>query len=96
MKVSLEEMKEFLLIDGTHQDAVITGLIEASEAELYGSGVRDMAEGDKLYPLYKLAIKILVSRYFEDRGQMEKTNVNMDYLISKLSMYRGEESADKL
>ena len=92
MSVSLIEMKQYLLVDGTHQDAVIESLIAASEAELQGSGVRKMTEGDELYPLYKLAIQILVSRRFEDRGQMEKANVNLDYLLSKLAMNRGEDS----
>lgn len=90
MQVTVQEMKKYLLIDGDHQDSVIEGLIEASEAELHGSGVREMVEGDKLYPLYKLAVKILVSRYFEDRGQAESNNVKLDYIISKLAMNRGD------
>lgn len=95
-KVTVNEMKEYLYIDGNAQDNVINALIDGAESELLTSGVRKFHAGDEAYPLYKLAIQILVARHFEDRASTEKTNVNLDYIISKLAIASGGDTGEKL
>lgn len=88
--VTLEEVKKYLLYEDLEaQDDVIKVLIDAAEAELSLSGVNKFTSSDKEFPLYKLAIQIIVARNFEDRASMEKPGVNLDYIISKLSMSGG-------
>lgn len=87
--VTKEEMKDYLYVDGNHQDTVIEALIAGAESELLTSGVRKFKDGDEQFPLYKLAIQILVARHFEDRASTEKTNVNLDYIVSKLAIASG-------
>lgn len=94
--VSLEEMKEYLYFDGDHQDTVITVLIAGAESELLTSGVRKFTASDEQFPLYKLAIQILVARHFEDRASTEKTNVNLDYIVSKLAIASGGAPNEEL
>lgn len=64
----LNDVKEFLRVDGTYEDGVILSLIEAAKAELTLSGVIERKSGDPDYPLYELAIKVLVTQNYEDRG----------------------------
>lgn len=89
MAVEKEEVKKYLYIDGSHQDDVIEELIKSAEIELYLSGVDEFNPADKQYPLYRLAIMIIVARHFEDRSSMEKPGVNLDYIISKLAVSSG-------
>lgn len=85
----LDAMKEYLLIDGSLQDGVIKDLMAAAQEELKFSGVPD---SQKDSPLYNLAVKIMVSRNFEDRASTGKNNVNLDYIISKLAICGGGTS----
>ena len=67
----LEEVKPYLRVDGDYDDDVIVPLIKAAQASLVGSGVKkpneDTDEDSK--ELYGLAMKMLVSHWYENREQ---------------------------
>ena len=67
----LEEVKPYLRVDGDYDDGVIVPLIRAAQAKLTGSGVNkpnEDADEDTKY-LYELAVKMLVSHWYENREQ---------------------------
>ncbi|MEY8559597.1 head-tail connector protein [Jeotgalicoccus halotolerans] len=94
--VTVEDLKEYLYVDGDHQNTTIESLIKGAESELALSGVKRFKEEDEAYPLYKLAVQILVARHFEDRASTEKTNVNLDYIVSKLAIASGGDPNERL
>lgn len=67
----LEEVKPYLRVDGNYDDMVISPLISSAKAKLKGSGVKEPDElaNDELKELYKLAVKMLVSHWYENREQ---------------------------
>ncbi|RWR06746.1 head-tail connector protein [Siminovitchia fortis] len=83
----LNDVKEFLRVDGTYEDGVILSLIEAAKAELTLSGVIERKSGDPDYPLYELAIKVLVTQNYEDRGLEKRDNRVLETLILKLKNF---------
>jgi uncharacterized phage protein (predicted DNA packaging) len=58
----LEEVKFYLRVDGDEEDASIQSLIDASKEYLRNT---DVVERDS--NLYRLAIKMLVSHWYENR-----------------------------
>ena len=87
MSLALSDMKEFLRVDGTYDDSVIESLIEAAKAELAMSGVVERPYGTPGYPLYELAVKVIVTQNYEDRGLEKRDNRVIESLILKLKSY---------
>lgn len=79
----LEEVKEYLKVDGTDEDTEILGLIDAAEAYLTNAGVTK----DETNELYKLAVKMLVVNWHENRqpiGKVDKLAFGLDSIITQL------------
>ena len=58
----LEEIKNYMRIDEDYDDNLINSLIEAANIYMVNAGVKNL-END----LYKLAIKMLVLHWYENR-----------------------------
>lgn len=79
----LEEIKEYLRVDGEYQDTEIQDLINAAEAYLTNAGIAV----DEMNELYKLAVKMLVSHWYENRqpiGKADKLAFGLESIISQL------------
>lgn len=63
-KSLLSHVKQYLRIDGDHDDNMLGLLISSAKEYLENAGVK---EQDK--PLYKLAITMLVTHWYEHREQ---------------------------
>lgn len=87
MSLAITDMKEFLRVDGTYDDSVIESLIEAAKVELTLSGVIERTYGSPDYPLYELAVKVIVTQNYEDRGLEKRDNRVLESLILKLKSY---------
>jgi len=77
-------VKDFLRIDGSEDDNILTLLIGAAEKDLRDSGVPVPTEKDERYDL---AIMLYVSLHYENRDpstQIDKLNVAYQSLILKL------------
>lgn len=62
MSVTLEEVKQYLRIDGSEDDNFLTSLITAADEYLFDAGVRSTISFR-----YKLAVMLLVSEWYENR-----------------------------
>lgn len=70
----LEELKEYLRIDGVYEDTTLNTFIESAKVTLIGSGVQLPTDfyavdekGKEKYPLHRLAVISLASHYYENR-----------------------------
>ena len=88
LAVSLEEMKKYLLIDFDDQDNEIKELIYAAQSELATSGV---PFPEIVNPLYNLAVKMLVSNFYEDRNSIGTRGYKVDAIITKLAMNQHQD-----
>lgn len=61
--MELEELKEYLKIDGTDEDITISNLQLATEVYLKNTGITKDYTND----LYKVAIKLLVAHWYTNR-----------------------------
>ena len=78
----LEEIKEYMRIDDDVEDTLINSLIESANLYLLNAGVKNF-END----LYKLAIKMLVLHWYENReiiGEARKLSFSLDNIITQL------------
>lgn len=87
MSLMLNDVKEFLRVDGAYEDSVILSLIEAAKAELTLSGVVERKIEEPDYSLYELAIKVIVTQNYEDRGLEKRNNRVLESLILKLKSF---------
>lgn len=81
-KFMLEEILLHLRIDNDYELEYITSLIYAAKAFLKNAGVIEEKS-----ELYKLAIKILVSHWYENRevtGKADKLAYSLDSIITQL------------
>lgn len=88
----LEELKLFLRVDGTDEDDLIQALQTSAEEYLTNSGVnKDYDKG-----LYKLAIKLLVGHWYENRSvetigkNISKIAFSLDAIIFQLKHTQNE------
>ena len=88
LAVSLEEMKKYLLIDFDDQDNEIKELIYAAQSELATSGV---PFPEIVNPLYNLAVKMLVSNFYEVRNSIGTRGYKVDAIITKLAMNQHQD-----
>ncbi len=81
-KLLLEELKLYLRIDHTDEDGLLNGLLSSATGYLKNAGCV-VTEGE----LYDLAIKILVSHWYENRevvGKADKLAYSLDSIITQL------------
>lgn len=90
--MELQELKLFLKLDDSEEDELIKGLQLAAEEYLTNAGIKkDYAKG-----LYKLAIKILVSHYYENRAvetigkNVSKIAFGLDTILMQLKYSQGD------
>lgn len=92
--MDLEELKLFLRIDGEEEDLLIEGLQFAAEEYLTNAGIKM----DYTKELYKLAIKILISHWYENRHvenvgkNVRKIAFGLDTIIVQLKYTQGDVS----
>jgi uncharacterized phage protein (predicted DNA packaging) len=90
--LEIEEIKEFLKLDSSEDDSLITGLQLAAEEYLKNAGVTKNYSSE----LYKLVIKILISHWNENRtavviGSISKTlEFSLNSMIIQLQCLSGD------
>jgi uncharacterized phage protein (predicted DNA packaging) len=90
--MDLEELKLFLRIDGEEEDSLIEGLQLGAEEYLTNAGIIK----DYTKELYKLAIKILVSHWYENRSvetigkNVSKISFGLDTILIQLRYSQGD------
>lgn len=90
--MTLEELKLFLRVDGTDEDSLIEGLQLSAERYLRNAGVNK----DYTDELYKLAIKLLVGHWYENRNvetigkNISKIAFSLDAIIFQLKYTQNE------
>ena len=91
--MTLEELKLFLRVDDTEEDTLIQALQIASEEYLANAGILK----DYTKELYKLAIKILVGHWYENRHidnsyskDVSKIAYTLDVILVQLKYTMGD------
>lgn len=90
--MNLQDLKLFLKIDDGEEDTLIQGLQLAAEEYLTNAGISK----DYTKELYKLAIKILVSHWYENRlvetigKNVSKVAFSLDTIIIQLKYSQGD------
>jgi|SRR5699024_3338016 len=67
----IEHVKEYLRIDGDHDDAMLGLLIDSAKEYLKNAGVKEQKSD-----LYNLAITMLVTHWYENRNQEADSRTN--------------------
>lgn len=89
--MNLEDLKLFLRIDDYEEDTLIEGLQLGAEEYLTNAGIKK----DYTKELYKLAIKILVSHWYENRSvetigkNVSKIAFGLDTILIQLKYSQG-------
>ncbi|MBE6043546.1 MAG: phage gp6-like head-tail connector protein [Clostridium thermopalmarium] len=81
--MELDELKLFLRVDGEEEDELIQGLQLAAEEYLINAGVNK----DYSKELYKLAVKLLVTHWYNNRevtGKADRLAFSLDTIILQL------------
>lgn len=81
--MELDELKLFLRVDGEDEDTLIQGLQLGAEEYLLNAGINK----DYTKELYKLAIKLLVTHWYNNRevtGKADKLAFSLDTIILQL------------
>lgn len=90
--MNLEDLKLFLKIDDHEEDALIEALQLSAEEYLTNAGINK----DYSKELYKLAIKILVSHWYENRAietigkNVSKIAFGLDTILIQLKYSQGD------
>lgn len=90
--MNLEDLKLFLRIDDDEEDTLIEGLQIGAEEYLTNAGIKK----DYSKELYKLAIKILVSHWYENRNietvskNVSKIAFGLDTILIQLKYSQGD------
>ncbi|QIB70685.1 phage gp6-like head-tail connector protein [Aminipila butyrica] len=89
----LEEVKDYLRVDGSDDDSQVKGLISAADIYLENAGaVKDYDNN-----LYKLAVKILVTHWYENRLPVGEVTEEMAFSLRHILLqlkycYGGDET----
>jgi uncharacterized phage protein (predicted DNA packaging) len=79
--MEMAELKEYLRVDSDDEDVLITGLQKAAEEYLTNAGVNI----DYTKELYKLAVKVLVNHWYDNRMiNTDKPVGNLSYSLSAM------------
>lgn len=90
--MNLEELKLFLKIDDYEEDNLVQALQLSAEEYLSNSGIKK----DYSKELYKLAIKILVAHWYENRSvetigkNVSKIAFGLDTILIQLKYSQGD------
>lgn len=87
MIVNVDEMKEYLRVDGEDEDTAISELIEMAETYLINAGCIVKDENQKPINLAKLAVKQLVVHWYENRepvGKADRLTFSLDNIMTQL------------
>lgn len=90
--MNLEDLKLFLKIDDYEEDTLIEALQLSAEEYLTNAGIKK----DYSKELYKLAIKILVSHWYENRAietigkNVSKIAFGLDTILIQLKYSQGD------
>ncbi|WP_328699972.1 head-tail connector protein [Chengkuizengella marina] len=85
----IEELKEYLRIDGSEDDVILTLLLDAAKEYLSNAGVLESES-----KLYKLAVLLYVTLHYENRDpsqKMDKLNFALQSIILQLKEWGEEE-----
>ena len=84
MILTLEEAKEYLKVDDSVEDVLIQGLITAAENYITNATGKQF---DSTNELAKLAVKLLVAHWYENRGiigDARKIKFSLDVILTQL------------
>jgi uncharacterized phage protein (predicted DNA packaging) len=87
LNITLDEVKNWLRIDGSEDDMLITLLIDGAKEYLSNAGV---PESDS--SLYKLAVMLYVALHYENRdpsAKMDKMNFAFESIVLQLKYCGG-------
>lgn len=76
----LEDVKHFLRVDFSEDDNEISGLIITAQEYLKNAG----CVVDYNNFLFVLALKMLVSKWYEDKEVIDKSNYSLNAIITQL------------
>ncbi|WP_328699976.1 head-tail connector protein [Chengkuizengella marina] len=85
----LEQLKEYLRIDGSEDDVILTLLLDAAIEFLVKAGVPETESN-----LYKLAVMLYVTLHYENRDpsqSIEKLNFAFQSIILQLKEWGEDE-----
>ena len=88
--MDLQEVKLYLKIDHDEEDDFLTGLLKASELYLENAGCKTNYENK----LYSLAVKMLVSHWYENRcitGNLGYLEFSLNSIIIQLREVKVDE-----
>jgi len=80
--MEIDEIKKYLKVDGTEEDDLLLGLQGAAEEYLLNAGVAK----DYTKNLFKIAIKLLISHWYENRNAVVVGSIskNMEFSLSNI------------
>lgn len=90
----LTEVKQYLRIDGTEEDSLLSSLIDAAQVYITNAIGFDALVYADTYTLYTLAVCLLVAHWFENRevvGKADKLAYSLDSILFQLQ-YSGSDS----
>lgn len=80
--MELDEIKKFLRVDGTDDDSLLSSLQLAAEQYLENAG----AAKDYTSELYKIAVKLLIGHWYENRSAVVVGTVSKDLEFSLINI----------
>lgn len=89
--MDLQEIKEYLRIDGDEEDNLLAGLQLAAEKYLENAGIAPNYDNE----LYKLAVKLLVCHWYETRepiGNAGELAFSLRHIIAQLKYTQPTET----
>lgn len=92
--MELEEIKKYLKVDGNEEDDLLLGLQGAAEEYLINAGVvKDYTKN-----LFKIAIKLLISHWYENRNAVVVGSIskNMEFSLSNIIIQLKYSGGDTL
>lgn len=84
--LELEELKNYLRVDGSEDDAILTLLVSAADEYFADAGIPETA---KTTSKYKLAVMLFVALNYENRDpaiEMNKFSFSLESLILQLKV----------
>lgn len=89
--MELDELKEWLRIDGDDEDTTLSSLLSSSNLIIkQATGVQfaDIESDENAKNLYDLIQKILITNLYENRIGDDKENVGLTSLYMQLEVYK--------
>lgn len=89
--MELDEIKEWLRIDGEDEDVTLSSLLSSSRMmikQATGITVDDVENNQDAKELYKLVQKIIITNLYENRNGPEEINAGLISLYIQLEAYK--------